>query len=469
MNHDHGILSSLACLVLAGTALHAQESDAAEAAELLRKAEEQVAKGHYDRAVSTYRKLAETYPETPAGSVGAERSRPTAYLGSQVIIDNGPSSNRVDVALMGDGYTLEHQRAFDELAEDVPRLFERVEPLTEYLSYFNFRRFNLVSKDDNVDGYGREMDTALGGRTLSTIQGHVGVDPRAVHAMLDQVEEHDDLAMVFVRAGTFGTGAPGIAAVGGRDARTTVHEWGHAFARLGDEYPDRTADRGGVMERPNVSATDDEDEVPWAHWLDARVPGIGIYEGANGQVRGAWKPTPSGCVMDLGDIFCPPCREALVLRIYSLVDPIDRTNHPPYPFEHPASLEIEDEFEFEVDVMTPASHVLEVRWWIFTEDDAPQEPRGIDERYAPGGRRFGDRRDRGLLAPIDAKPDQFSRVNKSGEHTFKVKARKLDPGRYRVVCRVVDTTELRGEKRPWVLRDEHGLLESERAWWITIP
>jgi hypothetical protein len=38
-----------------------------------------------------------------------------------------------------------------------------------------------------------------------------------------------------------------------------------------------------------------------------------------------------------------------------------------------------------------------------------------------------------------------------------------------VICRVKDTTKLRGEKWPWVLKDELGLLESERAWWIEVP
>ena len=42
------------------------------------------------------------------------------------------------------------------------------------------------------------------------------------------------------------------------------------------------------------------------------------------------------------------------------------------------------------------------------------------------------------------------------------------PGRYRVVCRAVDTTKLRGEKWPWVLSDPHHLLQSERAWWVRV-
>ena len=60
------------------------------------------------------------------------------------------------------------------------------------------------------------------------------------------------------------------------------------------------------------------------------------------------------------------------------------------------------------------------------------------------------------------------------EHAVGEKEPVLDPGdlesgRYRVIARAVDSTKMRGEKFPWVLKDEAGLLESERGWWVRIP
>ena len=445
-----------------------QEQDEERAAELLAKADFQLEKERYEDAVKTYKLIARKFPDTPAGVIAAKRCAPSTFLYSKLIVDHGPSSNRVDVALMGDGYTLEHQKAFNELADDIPAMFENQKLFDEYFAYFNFRRYNLVSKDAGVDGLGREEDTALGGRVIGTIQGHVGVDYKQVLRMLDEAPEHDGQALVFVRVGTLGTGGGGIAAIGGRNAAVTIHEFGHSFASLGDEYATKTHDRGRVRSRPNVAATEDPEEVPWAHWLEAKARGIGVYEGANGQVRDAWKPVASGCVMEDGNFFCAPCREALVLRIYSLVDPIDWVNLPPVPRDHAASLEVEDELTFEVHVMRPRKHVLEVSWWVFAEEDAPRDPVAGDPRYANARSRL-DRSRRGPLWPIVEKPHDHSRVNKTGKHTFTVKARDLEPGRYRVVCRAKDTTKVRGDKLPWVLKDEAGLLESERAWWITVP
>ena len=60
------------------------------------------------------------------------------------------------------------------------------------------------------------------------------------------------------------------------------------------------------------------------------------------------------------------------------------------------------------------------------------------------------------------------RVGKKIFATLRLARGDLEPGLYRITCRVRDTTELRGEKFPWVLKDELGLLESERVWWVVV-
>ena len=53
------------------------------------------------------------------------------------------------------------------------------------------------------------------------------------------------------------------------------------------------------------------------------APGIGVYRGGVGCLKGAWRPNTTTCLMHKGREFCTVCREALVLRIYRYVDPID--------------------------------------------------------------------------------------------------------------------------------------------------
>ena len=429
--------------------------------------------GRYLESVKVYKLLVRKYPDSEVAKVASKRAAPNAVLGTYPLLEHGPSSNRVDIALMGDGFTIHHQDTFNEWAADIPDVFEQQRLFNEYFSYLNFHAYHVVSDDDNVDGYGREESTALGGLTLNTPEGHVGVDAELVRAALEFLPEHDGLALVYVRVGVLGSARRGIAAIGGRSADITIHEWGHSFGDLGDEYARFTHRRENVRNRANVADHENEDELPWAHWIKARAKGVGAYQGAAGQERGAWRPTASGCVMESGEFFCAPCREALVLRIYSLVDPIESVNYPAHPLEHTAILKIDGEFEFEVQVMQPKSHNLHVSWWLFSEKQLEQElpelvtpPEPLDLRYNRPLLARGNRNDRGPLVPIELKPDAFSKIKKSGLHKYKVKAKHLEPGRYRLFCRAKDTTKLSGEKLTWVLRDDQDLLESERAWWI---
>ncbi len=228
-----------------------------KAFEALEKAMKAASKGQYDRAVSLYRKIAKLWPRTTAGVTARARSEKIAYLGSATLVRNGPSSNRLDIAIMGDGYRLGDQNDFDDQAKVIPKLFKKHKLYGEYYSYLNFHRINLRSKDQGVTGFGRTKETALGGYVSGTIQGHVAVVRSKVMNYLSQLKEQDGFTFVIVKAGSYGTGGRGIATIGGRADETAIHEWGHAFADLGDEYTGSTGHRGGGGRWANSRARKD--------------------------------------------------------------------------------------------------------------------------------------------------------------------------------------------------------------------
>ena len=439
-----------------------------EAAEAFARAEELACAGRHADARSQYERIVRKYPGTPEAARAEARTQPSALLGSCKLIDNGPSENRVDVVLLGDGYEIDHQKAFDKLAADVPPFFERVEVFREYWSYFNFIRGVCLSADAGVDGFGREYDTLFNAYTLGTDAGHVGIDGKRVHEVLREIPGSDGIAVVYVKLGILGTGGGGIATIGGRAESTTVHEFGHAFAGLGDEYSSHTHKRGKPSDGINVAASEDEERCPWRHWLEARHPSVGMYEGACGQPQDAWRPTASGCAMNDGREFCPVCREAIVLRIYSIVDPIETVEPPaPGPYLREPVLLSEGATEFRVQVLQPASHRLEVDWWL--ESAARYPVSGADGDSAPVARpKPRTRSERGPLPEMSEEPLRSGRAESDGESVLRLLRDELEPGLYRVTVRVRDTTELRGERFPWVLKDERGLLESERVWWLEV-
>jgi hypothetical protein len=70
---------------------------------------------------------------------------------------------------------------------------------------------------------------------------------------------------------------------------------------------------------------------------------------------------------------------------------------------------------------------------------------------------------------MKTKPWHAKQSARTGASVLKLKLSKLEPGRYRVICRVKDSTQPRGERKPLVIKDSGGLLESERAWWVRVP
>ena len=114
-------------------------------------------------------------------------------------------------------------------------------------------------------------------------------------------------------------------------------------------------------------------------------------------------------------------------------------------------------------MLQPVEHEVEGAWWVLPEDLVPPPP--VPMRGLEG---VPDRRSRGPLASIDAEPADETRPDRKGVHSFRFKPADHAPGRYRVVFRATDPARLRGDKLPWVLKDDHGLLVSERGWWIVV-
>jgi hypothetical protein len=454
------MVRSLAAVATASfaVALAAQSAPSDKAKAEFARAEKAVFDAKYAAAHALYKQLAARYPNSQWGRMAALRTQPTAYLGWGDLQRNGAANNRVDVVVMGDGFALDDQNEFEDIARSAVDVFRNHKLLGEYFAYHNFVRVNLTSKDQGVTGFGRVKETALGGHVSGNVQGQVAIDPLKAVTMLEMLPEQDGYAIAIVKAGSMGTGGGGIAAIGGRADDTLVHEWGHAFADLSDEYSTFTGHRGSPRNTINVSATEDLARVPWRHFVQAGMPGIGAYRGADGRLDGAWKATSGGCTMEDGVQFCPVCREAIVRNVYRRVDPIEA--HAPASVHAAAQAIVAAEpVAFEVTVMQPKTHALDVRWHVL--------PAAAAIRPTPDVR-LPDRLHRGPLQRIDGKGEAGAALG--GARTrFRTGGRLLEPGRYQVVCRVRDDAKPSGQQWPWVLKDDEQLLHSERVWWIEVP
>lgn len=95
-----------------------------------------------------------------------------------------------------------------------------------------------------------------------------------------------------------------------------VHEFGHSFGALADEYDYKSYDNPYYF--PTVEpweqniTTKFDFASKWKDMIEAGVPGVGLIEGAGYQSKGVWRACPD-CRMRTNDAegFCPVCRRAI--------------------------------------------------------------------------------------------------------------------------------------------------------------
>ncbi len=452
--------------------------------------------GKYSSAQRALQKVLEEWPDS-IHKVDIElRSGENHYAGVEVLHESGPSARRIDVAVMGDGFTVssKDQRLEREWAELCLKVLFSEASFDVYRDYFNYVFVRLVSEDEKVDpnltdaqkqkideknkrrSKPRKYDysTALDCKAAGP-QGQVMADRGLVFKWLQVADRErpgcadDGLVIAFARFGKLGMGGGGVANVGRPDKSVTVHEFGHAFVGLLDEYAINPGELRWRVRAAN--ATSDVDDIPWQHFLDAKVKGVGVHEGGATFKKGVWRPATSCAMNSAGATgFCPVCREASVLAIYRYLDPID-TSHPTTDWEL-GVLEGGDTV-LSISPMQPRGHDIEVTWYVEAIGAADAGPPQVESDGATGFPEMGGRRRRGMRVREDrsaydaAPPGELSDLGdrvktKRGEpqrHEFPIG--KLPPGRYKVTVVARDPID-------WVLLDENHLLEERETWWVTV-
>ena len=105
---------------------------------------------------------------------------------------------------------------------------------------------------------------------------------------------------------------------------TFLHEAGHTFAGLADEYADDSIANNYPVSMlpylPNVDSTSDLTKIKWAHLLEHQAyrPVVGAYEGAYYRKQGFFRPEETSVMKDISVArFNAPSREAIVKAIHS--------------------------------------------------------------------------------------------------------------------------------------------------------
>lgn len=291
----------------------------------------------------------------------------------EILIDNGPPSNRIDMVFVGDGYRAEDLNAYEVHVNNAVDAFFSIEPLQSYLPLFNVHRVDVISNESGVDNdpvEGIERDTAMNMKFwCSGIERLLCVDTSLAWAYANNVPSTDAILAV-ANSSMYGGAGYSWADIGtfsganSSAADVAIHELGHSLADLADEY-----DYGGPAEYPGGEPTSRNastytstemagNGAKWANWLgenDSAWDGfVGTFEGAAYSQYGIYRPTNNSMMRSLGRPFNQPSAEGFIIEMYKIVDPLD--DHTPHGIIYgPEQLFI-----------TPIvlDHAMEIHWYL---------------------------------------------------------------------------------------------------------
>jgi len=289
------------------------------------------------------------------------------------MIDNGPSSNRVDIVFLGDGYTAADHAAgtyVDHINSYAGSMFADTansSPYYRYRNFFNVHRVNVTSNESGADipPEGIYRDTALNasyywdGSTERLLYVSTSAANAARDAGLAGAEFTAEMQYVTVNHTKYGGGGGSYAVFAGGNSSANelaLHEVAHSFSHLADEYGGYAGPYTGP-EPAEVNVTKDPTGAKWSRWLGYDQPGIGVigaYEGGRYYDTGIYRPSLSSKMRDLNRPFDAVGRERIILDIYDLVDPLDEW------LDNSSSLTNPDE----LFVQCVDSDVLEIEWLV---------------------------------------------------------------------------------------------------------
>ena len=245
------------------------------------------------------------------------------------LMQNGSPEEKIDIAIVAEGYTAEEMDVFYKDAHVAMDAILAHDPFGTYKDRFNFVAVALQSNDSGVSvpGEGEWKDTALKAhfntfyidRYLTTLR------LKNMHDKLCGVPyEH---IVILANTDTYGGGG-----IFNSYTLTTahhynfkpvvVHEFGHSFAGLADEYyyDDQYVEYyypGTEPWEQNITTLADF-ESKWKDMLDAGE--ALLLEGAGYQSKGVYRPA-TDCRMhtNKAENFCPVCQRALgrIIEFYT--------------------------------------------------------------------------------------------------------------------------------------------------------
>ena len=267
----------------------------------------------------------------------------------------GSIEDRINMVFLSDGYQ-EHE--LDKFISDVNWMMDAIfdkEPYPAYRNHFNAFAIKVPSAESGAADDPSELINNYFGSTFNwgniwrlVVPAHSS----KVQSVLRENFPQYDQVMMLVNDDRYGGSGGWIA------TNTThtdgpeicIHEMGHSFAALADEY---WAGSQYAREKVNMTQESNPDEVKWARWVGYRS--AGVYSHSESPT---WYRPHQNCEMRyLKRQFCPICQETITSQILDLTSPVNS-----YSPEEDEFTNTEPIMEFKLNLLKPDPNTLKIIW-----------------------------------------------------------------------------------------------------------
>jgi hypothetical protein len=287
----------------------------------------------------------------PIQQISAPLPKLAGPIGSTKVRDTGPDGNRMVVVVMGDGYTVADlgTGSFTNSTNSLVSAFLGRSPWDVAFGVANVYRIDVSSNQSGSDNdpFGTLKDTYFNSSFwVSGIERLLAIDgtgyARAIAAADTYVGPGVwDAIFVLVNSTKYGGsgGSIAVSSVHPSANEIILHEYGHTYAGLADEYSDPYPGYPSGDPEPNVDFDFSGPGLKWSIWVEAGTPlptpatptyanTVGTFEGARYQTTGIYRPWLNCLMRSLGVGFCPVCKEAHLQTLFGEVSLVDTTSPP---------------------------------------------------------------------------------------------------------------------------------------------
>lgn len=282
------------------------------------------------------------------------------------LVKTGPLDRRINLVFLSDGYQANELARFrTDVDRIVASLFTQT-PFREYQQYFNVFAVRVPSAESGASHPRSASDCTSSTLPVAVVNNYFGssFDQGGIHRLLVPRNQNAvagvlaasfplyDQAFVVVNSTEYGGsgGTLATSSVHPSANEISIHEIGHSFAGLSDEY---WAGPQYARETQNMTQQTDPALVRWAAWMGTN--GIGIYPHTG---NATWyKPHPNCKMQVLGVAFCSVCRQAFTERVHTLASPLQSFSPATTTLTNPTQ-----DPTFQLALLAPTPNTLRVVW-----------------------------------------------------------------------------------------------------------